>query len=373
MTKIIEHPSTFIDGKWTDPIARFAMEAEKAADLHPDQLAIIHSRRWLKMFVPKRYGGLELSLPEGVQMEECLGWADGSTAWVTTLCGGAAWFVGFLPVEVAKEIFKNDLACFAGSGAPTGIAHVIENGYEVTGHWKYASGALHATVFTANCMMMKEGAPLLKDDGTPVIQSFLFKKGQVTLIKSWHGMGMIATGSHEFSVDKLRLPFNRRFIIDSKHAVLKQPLYQYPFLQLAETTLTANLSGMAVRFMDLCEPLFEDRIKYKQYYKGEAAFLRQKLSEARNSMNECRQIFYDHLEASWDLLQSNKNIPDLILNQVSDSSRALAKASRWVVADLYQYCGLIAANSETEINRVWRNFHTACQHDLFMRQNLLNP
>ena len=372
MKKVIEHPSKFIDKKWTDAIARFAMEAEQLGDLHPDQLAIIHSCHWLKMFVPKVYGGLELSLAEGVRIEECLSWADGSTAWMVTLCGGAAWFVGFLPSDVAKEVFENDMVCFAGSGAPNGIAHVIENGYEVTGNWKYASGSLHATVFTANCVITEDGVPLLKADGTPVIQSFLFKKDEVTLNKSWHGMGMIATGSHEFSVNKLHLPPNRRFIIEANHAVLKQPLYQYPFLQLAETTLTANLSGMAVRFMDLCEPLFEDRIKYKQYDKETAAFLRRRLFEARNTMNECRHVFYDRLEASWDIVQREKNIPDHILNRVSDSSRALAQTSRLVIDELYQYCGLIAANSETEINRVWRNFHTACQHDLFIRQNLFD-
>ena len=373
MSAAIPHPSMFLSGTQTDTIRHAAAEAEQLRDLHPDQLTTIRSGRWFNMFVPKEYCGLELSLPEGVRIEECLSWADGSTGWVITLCSGAAWFVGFLNATVAKEFFSDASACFAGSGAPSGTAETIENGYEVSGHWKYASGSLHATAFTANCVLAKDGAPVLGTDGIPMIRSFLFKKEEVTLNKRWNGMGMIATGSHEFLVEKIQVPHNRSFIIDPKHAALKHALYQYPFLQLAETTLTANLSGMAIRFIDLCEPIFEDRIKYKQYSNAETLFLRKKLSAATQTINECRQSFYDHLDWSWNVLAEKKNIPDAQLRELSNSSQALARISRLVVDDLYQYCGLLAANSGTEINRVWRNFHTACQHDLFIRQNFINP
>ncbi|HLZ16394.1 MAG TPA: acyl-CoA dehydrogenase family protein, partial [Cyclobacteriaceae bacterium] len=98
--KNIEHPSRFISNEYTDQIRRVAAEAERFGNLHPDQVSIIREQNWLNMFVPKRYGGIELSLSEGVRIEECLSWADGSTGWVVTLCSGAAWFSGFLPHEV---------------------------------------------------------------------------------------------------------------------------------------------------------------------------------------------------------------------------------------------------------------------------------
>ena len=74
------------------------------------------------MYVPKAYGGLGLSLPEILRIEEGLSWADGSTAWVVTLCSGAAWFIGFLNIDLGKNISENDQGCFAGSGAVTGVA-----------------------------------------------------------------------------------------------------------------------------------------------------------------------------------------------------------------------------------------------------------
>ncbi len=317
------------------------------------------------MFVPKEFGGLELSLPDGVKIEECLSWADGSTGWVVTLCSGAAWFSGFLSRDVLKDVFSEDQVCFAGSGAPTGTARITKNGYEVSGYWKYASGSVHATVFTANCELTKDGIPLRNDDGTPLVRAFLFKKEEVTVHLHWNSMGMIATGSHDFEVKLIHLDPNRCFAIDAKTALIKNTLYQFPFLQLAEVTLTANLSGMAIRFMDLCETLFEERIKYKSFTESQIASLGHKLADAQKDLLSCRQEFYNALDASWGIIITGKVIPQERLDDISKCSHRLASASRKWVDELYPYCGLTAANTKTEINRVWRNLHTASQHALF--------
>jgi hypothetical protein len=54
-----------------------------------------------------------------------------------------------------------------------------------------------------------------------------------------------------------------------------------------------------------------------------------------------------------------------MLQKVSEASQALAKQSLLVVDHLYPHSGLIAADQNQEINRVWRNIHTASQHRLF--------
>ena len=40
--------------------------------------------------MPKENGGLGMSMPEGLRMEETLAWTDGSTGWTVTLCAGAS-------------------------------------------------------------------------------------------------------------------------------------------------------------------------------------------------------------------------------------------------------------------------------------------
>src|SRR5687768_16798292 len=96
MTMKVEHPSLIIPHGYIDCIRQHAAEAELLGDLHPDQMDLIHEKRWLKMFIPTEYGGLGWSLPQVLKVEEALSWADGSTGWVVTLCGGAGWFTGFI-------------------------------------------------------------------------------------------------------------------------------------------------------------------------------------------------------------------------------------------------------------------------------------
>ncbi len=96
-------------------------------------------------------------------------------------------------------------------------------------------------------------------------------------------MGMIATGSHDFEVKPILLDHNRCFTIDREHAVIKRTLYQFPFLQLAEVTLAANLSGMAVRFLDLTKLLFEEGNKHSRpFIESQKVRLKEKLAQVNS-------------------------------------------------------------------------------------------
>ena len=353
MKSIFSHPSSLLDETVVNTIRQNAGQAETLCQLHPAQLKLVHEQKWLKFFVPKEYGGMEMSLPEILKLEESLAWADGSTAWVVTLCAGAAWFVGFLDSEFAAEIFANDNVFIAGSGMTTGTAEKTEDGFVVNGFWKYASGAQHATHFTANCVITKNGKPVL-EKGKPRIRAFVFSKNEVTIHNTWNSMGMVATASHSFEVKNLTVPTPRQFLIDSTRAVIDKPIFHFPFLQLTETTLTVNLSGMALRFIELAEELLKAKSS------GTKA-----IAHSKKKIEDQRKAFYKIVESSWRICESRKVISKSMLAQLSKESHALAVCSRQVVNDLFPYCGLRAADTSTEINRVWRNVHTASQHNLF--------
>ncbi len=333
----IPHPSEYIPKELADIIRDSSLEAEKLKQLHPSQLNIILEQKWFLLFVPKIYGGLELSLPEALRLEEALAWADGSLGWTVTLCGGAGWFIGFLDPEIISLVFNGGVVCIAGSGKAAGIAKRAGDGYEITGYWDNATGANYATAFTANCVVEAEGKR--------EIRPFLFLRDEVTIHENWNSMGMIATGSHSFEVSKLRVKNNRAFHIGGEYAKLPQPVYQYPFLAFAETTLAVNMSGMAMRFLDLCtlQPQFEN---------------------ARGKLEHARCLFYEAVQNSWEACLNNRSISSALLKDISLTSRELVSESRQLVNDLFPCCGLKAANPETEINRIWRNIHTAGQHSL---------
>jgi indole-3-acetate monooxygenase len=341
----VQHPSFFILPELSATIRSLSAGSERQGVLHPALLDIIYRERWFHLFVPHSFGGLQLSLPQALRIEEGLAWADGSVGWTVTLCSGAGWFIGILEPTAAGVIFSDPKACLAGSGQASGVAEITGDGYKVWGQWKFATGAPHATVFTANCVLYKDGTPLIGPDGQPIVRAFWFWRKEVQIQENWYGMGLVATSSYSFEVQGVTLPANRLFEIDPAQATLPDVIFQYPFLSFAETTLAVNSSGMATRFMDLCRPIG-------------------KLDSATKKLEQERATFYKTVDDSWEELLQKGGLSIETISDIGRASRRLASLSLRLVDELYPLCGLEAADTRTEINRVWRNLHTASQHVL---------
>jgi alkylation response protein AidB-like acyl-CoA dehydrogenase len=360
---IIEHPSAYLKPDWIEIIRRNSADAERAGKLQPAQLALIYQQQWFKLLAPAVYSGAERPLPELLRIEEALAWANGSLGWVVTLCCGAGWFGGFLAPGKAGEVFALEEVCLAGSGAATGEAQITSDGYKVTGKWKYESGVHHATHFTANCIIKDGVKPITDEDGNPLILPFIFDRKDVKIIPAWKMMGMMATGSDAFEVSNLEVPCQNCFKIDPEAAVIKNPLYLYPFRQLAETTLAANISGIAIHFIDLAKKLIESRIQHKTFVEVHQEQMRRAVDEADTRIREARADLYHAADTSWVKMTAGE-LDEKSLSVVSSTSRTLAKTVREWADELYPYCGLAAADIESEINQAWRDLHTASQHSL---------
>lgn len=360
----IHHPSIYLQPAWTTIIRENSLNAEKLGGLHPDQLNLIYEQQWFKLFVPLEYGGVEMPLSGAIRLQEALSWADGSLGWTVTLCSGAGWFGGFLSPDIADGIFSDPHVCLGGSGAPSGTATLTENGYRVTGQWKYATGAPHTTHFTANCLIRNGNEYVLDEHTNPLVLSFVFNSKDVAVIADWNTIGLIATGSQSFRINDLDVPERNCFKIAPAGVTSGSSIYKYPFLQFAELTLAANISGMAIHFIDLCEAIFADKIVSKNLKDYQREILSGALLQSKNALNDKRTTFYQAADQSWEVIAGNGKVSDEVLESVSRNSRELAKLSLREVDNLYPYCGLLAADPASEINRVWRDLHTASQHSL---------
>lgn len=351
----VNHPSTIINADLADQLRSFGLAAEQLKELHPAQLKIIYREKWFRLFIPKSKGGLELTLPEILRLEEALAWVDGSLGWTVTLCAGAGWFIGFLNPSLADVVFNNERVCLAGSGKPGGIAKKTKDGYEITGLWNYSTGAPHTTAFTANCIIEENGRSLPGENGEPLIRPFLFHRDEVIIHDNWNVMGMIATASQAFEVKQLKIGEDRIFIPDGEHAVIDSPIFKYPFLPFAEATLAINISGMIMRFLDLCEVYFNKKV---------SSTVLAELKAANRNIVKCRTDLYASVEESWSRCVNSQSINPELLENITAACRQLVGTARNIITQLYPCCGLAALDPASEINRLWRDFHTACQHKL---------
>jgi alkylation response protein AidB-like acyl-CoA dehydrogenase len=343
-------------------LRKLCKDAEKKGSLPNALLKIAYEEKWFKLFLPKAYDGLELDLPEALRYEEQLAYIDGSLGWTITLCAGANLFAGYIHSNKAASIFSSPKVCFGGSGAVSGVAAKVKDGYIVSGFWRYATGAPHLTHFTANCTIEEDGRPLLNEDNRPVVRSFFFNKKDVTIHEDWDTMGLVATAGHSFSVKNLKVPFEQSFVIDPAYASLKDSIYQYPFMPLAESTIAVNTLGMTRRFIELALEIVTKR----QSKIGDAAYTiaTERIHTAQQKINQLAELLYQWVHTSWDELISKGQPSKKNTTRIADKSRELVNQCRTAVTAIYPYCGLAATHPSSDINRVFRDIFTGSQHGL---------
>lgn len=324
-------------GEWIgeEEAARLASEAataERLGRLTDRQLEVLHAKRLFHLYVPREYGGLGLDLEEALPLQERLAYLDGSVGWTVTLCSGASWFVGFMEPGVLPRLFADPAVCFGGSGMDTGVAEVLQDGsYRIHGRWKYATGAPHNTVFTANCRLVQAGEELVNADGSPRVRSFWFWRDEVEVVEDWSVMGLRATASHDFVVEDLHVPAERSFCLTPEGLRREEAVYQVPFESFAEATLASTYLGMFKRFLDL-------------------ARMRVDAEEALGVLAAVEGDFKRALGAG---------------RGIGDAARSLVKTGLATVAGVYPLLGMAAADPGGEVNRVWRDIFTASQHVMF--------
>lgn len=361
----LSSPVNSLSQNWIDLIRTEAVAAEKQGKLTKKQLNLIYEQGWFKLMIPTAQGGKQMALPDVLHMEEALAYADGSLGWVVTLCAGAGWFGGFMDQEIAGTELAGDNICLAGSGATKGTAEIVADGYKINGHWPYATGAPEATSFTANCIVTKNGIPVKNDNGKPQVIAVLLDKGNVTVTDHWNGVGMRATSSHSYQVSDAKVKEDRTFDITSA-PVVKAPLYYFPFHQFAEATLSVNMTGMGMHFMELCGKIIADKTTHDGNGHVDAEALQSKYDTLMQKLQVARQKLYYAVDMSWQVCQANKEISPSLLYKVSAASFASVNIVRDCVNTLFPYCGLQAAERDSEINRVWRDIHTAGQHSMLV-------
>lgn len=99
-----------------------------------------------RAFVPKRFGGDEISPRQFCELIERLSMADGSVGWVASF-GMSPAYLGSLPEATLKELYKDspDIV-FAGGIFPPQSAELVDDCFMVNGRWKFSSGCKGADI-----------------------------------------------------------------------------------------------------------------------------------------------------------------------------------------------------------------------------------
>lgn len=362
---ITRHPETIIDNEALHHIRANALATEVLQRLPQDTLELLYRNRWLHVLVPEVLGGKEMALPEVVRLFEALAWADANVGWCVNLGAGANIFAGYFSEPIGKEIFLPAQTCCAGSGAVTGTARKVAGGYQVNGQWKYASGSGHATHFTANCYLLHENGEQQYANGEPVFRSFIFPAAQVTVLDTWHVIGLKATSSNDFKAEDIFVPEAHTFSLLQASTFAQGPLYHFPFEQMAVVNMACMLTGIALHFIDL----YHELAAHKKPLHGNGLLAENEKakeieSKATTAFYTAREHMYHTLQLTWKEYEARKTAGNTLLQALSRDARNAAAAAQHVIYSLYPLCGMNILNPSTELNKVWRDAATAGQHYL---------
>jgi 3-hydroxy-9,10-secoandrosta-1,3,5(10)-triene-9,17-dione monooxygenase len=199
-----------------------------------------------RILQPKRWGGSEISHDAAFDVTVEISKACGSTGWCCGFLNIHDWWVAGFPEEAQHDVWRDSPDVnLAGVIAPlSGRAKIVDGGYQLSGHWSWASGVDHCTWAIVTAMV--DGM-----DGGRDAHVLLVPREDYAIKDTWFNVGMKGTGSHDIIVDDAFVPAHRSITMDDLREGTTPgtktntgPLYAIP-LEARRHALSAPALGIA--------------------------------------------------------------------------------------------------------------------------------
>ncbi|MEU1548397.1 acyl-CoA dehydrogenase family protein [Nocardia sp. NPDC005745] len=184
----------------TDLVAGEAADTDRRGFVSPAVTEAFCDAGFMKILVPKRYGGYELDVDTMAGVVRTIATSCTSTAWVLAFYIGHNWLHALFPERSQDEVFaERSFALTPGTFAPSFTLTPTAGGYLATGRSSWNSGAAGAGWFMNGGLVKVDGQP-------PTLRFFLAPKADVTVIENWDVAGLRGTSSHDVAIDGVFIP-----------------------------------------------------------------------------------------------------------------------------------------------------------------------
>jgi indole-3-acetate monooxygenase len=338
-----------------------ADQVDRESRLPPKVVAALMQAGLFRLYVPRIYGGGEVTLLEFAEIVEEIARADGSTAWCLSQNSGVCRMSGYLPSAAAAEIFgRPDLAIAWGQGRARAVK--VDGGYRLTGEWAWVSGIRHATWLGCQNVPVTDeiGEPVLDEAGSPQWRIFVFPASAAEVEDVWNVSGLRGTGSDSFRVADLFVPEERS---PGLVPVVPGPLYIFNTTQIFSTGFASAALGVARGALDAFEQLSITKAP-----RGINGVLREQQSvqvhigEAEATVRSARAYLHEVIRTAWDEAVSTRELSLDTRVQLRLASTFAIKRSAGVVDRVYYLAGTSAIAQGGPIERRFRDIHAMTQH-----------
>jgi alkylation response protein AidB-like acyl-CoA dehydrogenase len=316
---------------------------------------------FFRIFLPKAYGGLDLTPMEAMEVFEELARADASVAWCVWN-GNTHWTAAQLSPEAARTIHANPDVITANSTRASGRAQVVPGGYRVNGRWSLVSGCELGTWMVLLCVVHEDGKPRLTQAGAPQTRFMLLPSEACAIIDTWTVGGLRGTGSHDVAVNDVFVPDTYGSGFTDPH-VLPEPRYRIPPFSRVIPGLGAMALGIArtaiETFTEIAGAKTPERTT-QMLRDNHGAQVR--VSQAESLVRSARLFLLDTLDRLWSPLIATGEVTMVARAHVRLAASHAVTSAVQAVDLLYIGAGASALYTSCPLERAFRDVHAITQH-----------
>jgi alkylation response protein AidB-like acyl-CoA dehydrogenase len=345
---------------------------EQEGRVAPDVIKALHDAGLFRILMPRSLGGAEATPLAYMQVLEEIAAADGSTAWCLGQGLGCSLASAFLHHDAAAEIFDTPDGVLAW-GPPSGAkAIVTDGGYQVTGRWRFASGAPNCTWFGGHSVICDaDGTPRKGADGKPMVRTMLFPKSSAEVIDVWDVLGLRGTGSNDYTVNDLFVPQSHTTWRNSEPDRREMgALYNVPLL----TMYGMGFAGVA---LGIARTALEEFMKLAQEKSGsgmsvklcENAVIQSETAQAVGKIQSGRAFLVNMIKEHWEATLAGGDYSLDLRARLRISITWSMQQAKEALDFAYQAAGTNAIFEKNPFERRFRDIHTLTQQGQAHRAN----
>lgn len=335
-------------------------EIEAARRLPLDLVAALKRAGVFRMPMPRAWGGPEMTPRQQVDVIELLAAADPSVGWCVMIGCDPGYFTAFLDDAVGRALCPDLDAVSAGWASPAGRAVWDGATCVVDGRWSFASGCTHADLIVAGCVEYDGAVMRHTPGGHPATRIVVAPANAWTIHDTWYTTGLAGSGSHEYSVNGLRVPVEHTFsLLDPPRR--PGPLYAFPGMFFA--IMSGVPLGLARRAIDVAQDVIGRKTLLPQRIPmRDSPGVRAAVGRAESAYGAARAYVYDVLDRLWAELEADGELRLRTRAELALSRARAFRMARDVAELMVDTVGTQAIHRSSPLDRLLRDAITMKQH-----------
>jgi len=338
-------------------IAKHSADGERNRRVPATVIEAMKDAGLVRMMTPRSVGGSEVDPVTAARVLEEVARFDSAASWILQAANSGDFYCARLPDEGAEEIYADGPdAMIALSVHPPMQATPVDGGYRISGRSHLGSG-----ISDADWVMVLGRLP--GDEG---LRGAFLRRRDVTVVDTWHSMGMRGTDSNTATVQDVFVPAARTWPMRPTFepgSHFRGPLYRYPSLGEAIVVLAPVALGVAREAIEEFKRLALGKIPFMSATSlGERPLAQMALGKAEGVLSAARSFFYATATEAWEHTVTGRASTREEKGRLMLAAVHLMQSSVEAVDHVCGVAGTSGIYASSPLERAFRDVHTARHH-----------